>query len=109
MALETVFNKLKAQHKEAVDKERNRRQEEADEKERQRLAEELAREEKKRAEERKRIKAEQDVTREKVMAILEGSKNPVTYATTEFSDLDGGATASLGTVGGSVGEVMFTV
>lgn len=109
VALETVFNKLKARHKEAVDKERSRRQEESDETERQRLAEEKAREEKKKAEEKSRIKAEQDETKGKIMGILEGGKNPVVFATTEFADLDGGANASLGTVGGSVGEVMFTV
>lgn len=109
VALETVFNKLKAQHKSAVDAEKGRRQQEADEKEQARLAAERVKEEKRLAEERKRIKAEQDNTKAKIMDIINGSKSSVQFASNEFCDLDGNGTAAVATVGGTIGEVVLTV
>lgn len=109
VALESVFNRLKSKHKDAVDKERNRRQEEADEKERQRLAEEKAKEEKRIAEERARIRALQEETKSKVMDLLGGSKSAIAFANADFVDLDGSANASLGTLGGTTGEIILSV
>jgi len=109
VALESVFNKLKAQHKSAVDAEKGRRQQEADEKEQTRLSAERAKEEKRLAEERKRIKAEQETTKARIMEIINGSKGTVQFSANEFCDLDGNGTAAVGTVGGTTGEVTLAV